>query len=52
MDEHRTILGNVGKAMKTIERDTQMSEQQESKLGMEGLSRRAFLGVPQNVRCE
>jgi oxalate decarboxylase len=45
MDEHRTILGNFGRAMKTIEGDTQMSEQQESKLGMEGLSRRTFLEV-------
>src|ERR1700730_8097546 len=45
MDEHRAILGNVRGAMKSMEGDNQMNEQQESKPGMEGLSRRTFLGV-------
>jgi oxalate decarboxylase len=43
MDEHRAILGNVRGAMKTMEGDSQMNEQQESKPGMEGFSRRTFL---------
>src|SRR3984893_17960961 len=43
MDEHRAILGNVRGAMKSMEGASQMNEQQESKLGMEGLSRRTFL---------
>ena len=45
MDEHRAILGNVRGAMKTMEGDSQMNEQQESKPGMEGFSRRTFLEV-------
>jgi oxalate decarboxylase len=45
IDEHHNILGNVGRAMETIEGDTQMSEQKESNLGNEGMSRRSFLGV-------
>jgi oxalate decarboxylase len=45
MDEHRAILGNVRGAMKSMEGDSQMNEQQESKPGMEGFSRRTFLEV-------
>ena len=45
MDEHRAILGNVRGAMKSMEGDNQMNEQQESKPGMEGFSRRTFLEV-------
>jgi oxalate decarboxylase len=39
------ILRKVGRTVKTTKEDTRMDDEEESKPGVEGLSRRTFLGV-------